>query len=42
MPGQLTVLPLRRMNYDDALAEQVRLRDAVAEADNASNYLMLV
>ena len=42
MPGQLTVVPLRRMTYDDALAAQVRLRDAVIASDDASNYLMLV
>ena len=42
MPGQLTVLPLRRMRYDDALAEQVRLREVVAAADDGSNFLMLV
>jgi lipoate-protein ligase B len=42
MPGQLTVVPLRRMSYDDALAEQVRLRDAVIASDDGACYLMLV
>jgi len=42
MPGQLTVMPLRRMSYDDALAEQIRLRDAVIAAEDDANYLMLI